>query len=201
VAQSTEASPAIEHVDLKDSGLAALLAWLVPGAGHFYQGRHAKGALFLVCILGLFIWGLILGDGRCVYFQVEPANMRRWSYLFQAGAGLPALPALVGTYRANDGKTTLPFFSEPYYMPPRPVDGQDRPQEYKDWDDARGVSRSQYDVWSRDLNRNFELGTVFAMIAGLLNILAVYDAWQGPAFGAASAGGSRRDEKKPVATS
>jgi hypothetical protein len=28
----------------------------------------------------------------------------------------------------------------------------------------------------------FELGTAYTMIAGLLNILAVYDAWGGPVF-------------------
>ena len=39
-----------ERIDLRNRPLAALLAWLVPGAGHFYQGRHAKGVLFLVCI-------------------------------------------------------------------------------------------------------------------------------------------------------
>jgi hypothetical protein len=30
------------------------------------------------------------------------------------------------------------------------------------------------------LHRFFELGTVFTMVGGLLNILAMYDAWGGP---------------------
>ena len=34
--------------------------------------------------------------------------------------------------------------------------------------------------WNKRLNRYFELGTVYTMIAGLLNILAVYDAFAGP---------------------
>jgi uncharacterized protein DUF6677 len=34
--------------------------------------------------------------------------------------------------------------------------------------------------WYKTLNRYFELGTVYTMIAGLLNILAIYDAWGGP---------------------
>ncbi len=34
----------------------------------------------------------------------------------------------------------------------------------------------------RQLHRYFELGTVYTMIAGLLNILAIYDAWGGPVF-------------------
>ena len=34
--------------------------------------------------------------------------------------------------------------------------------------------------WNKKLNRYFELGTVYTMIAGLLNILAIYDAFAGP---------------------
>jgi hypothetical protein len=30
------------------------------------------------------------------------------------------------------------------------------------------------------LNRRFDLGTVYTVIAGLLNILAIYDAFAGP---------------------
>jgi hypothetical protein len=197
VAQNTD-PVLIEKVDLKDSTLAALLAWLVPGAGHFYQGRHAKGALFLVCILGTFIYGMVLGHGRCVYFQWEPSNMRRFSYVCQMGAGLPALPALVGTWRANDGAASLPFLTETYYMPPRLVDGE-TPLPYEQWTKPP-VVRSEYDVWSSKWSRGFELGTVFTMIAGLLNILAVYDAWKGPAFDGTSLGAARRDEKEPALT-
>ena len=42
-----EAEPSVE---LKDPMIAALLAWLIPGMGHFYQGRFAKAILFFVCI-------------------------------------------------------------------------------------------------------------------------------------------------------
>jgi hypothetical protein len=55
------------EIDLKDPVLAALLAWLIPGLGHWYQGRRHKAVLFFVCILGTFIYGLYLGEGRVVY--------------------------------------------------------------------------------------------------------------------------------------
>jgi hypothetical protein len=32
------------------------------------------------------------------------------------------------------------------------------------------------------MGRNFELGTLYTMIAGLLNVLAIFDAYGGPAF-------------------
>ena len=46
------------EVDLKDPVVAALLAWFLPGAGHLYQGRHAKGILYMACILTTFFFGL-----------------------------------------------------------------------------------------------------------------------------------------------
>ena len=45
-------------IDLRNRWLAALLAWCVPGLGHFYQGRTHKGGLFLGAILGMFLAGL-----------------------------------------------------------------------------------------------------------------------------------------------
>ena len=95
-------------IDLKDPALAAILAWLVPGLGHWYQGRRAKAVLFFVCIMGLFGYGLWLGGsdqpcidgrgkigyGRAVYFSWQKDD-RRLPYLCQIFVGLPALPALV----------------------------------------------------------------------------------------------------------
>jgi len=39
--------------------------------------------------------------------------------------------------------------------------------------------------WQKDLAHYFELGTVYTMIAGLLNVLAIYDAYGGPLLVAA----------------
>ena len=36
-----------QSVDLRNRKLAALLAWLIPGAGHIYQASHAKGVCSL----------------------------------------------------------------------------------------------------------------------------------------------------------
>ena len=40
-----------------------ILAWLVPGLGHFLLGRRLRGAVFAVLILGSLIFGALL-DGR-----------------------------------------------------------------------------------------------------------------------------------------
>ena len=44
-----------------------------------------------------------------------------------------------------------------------------------------GEHNNQLGLWHYKLGSYFDLGTVFTMIAGLLNILAVWDAWGGPA--------------------
>ena len=92
-----------EVVDLKDPVAAAILGWLVPGLGHLYQRRTAKGVLFMVCILSTFFYGLFLSEGRAVYASWTDWD-RRLPYLCQVGVGLPALPALLQTYLVRSGK-------------------------------------------------------------------------------------------------
>ena len=145
-----------EVVELKDPIVAAMLAWLIPGLGHIYQGRTAKGLLFMICILGTFFYGLLISDGRAVYASWQEDD-KRLPYLCQLGAGLPALPALVQGFLVRNGKP--PLFGGVMAPPATPA---------------------QLSEWYKTLNRYFELGTVYTMIAGLLNVLAIYDAWGGP---------------------
>src|SRR5262249_47407283 len=53
------------------SPLAGFLSYLVPGLGQIYQGRVAKGLLFLVCIYTLFFYGMWLGSGKVTDVTVE----------------------------------------------------------------------------------------------------------------------------------
>ena len=55
------------------SVLAGVLSYLIPGLGQIYQGRVAKGLLFMICLLGMFIGGQALGDWHGVYI---PTNAR-----------------------------------------------------------------------------------------------------------------------------
>lgn len=156
-----------EGIPLRDPFLAAALAWLIPGAGHWYQGRRSKAWLFFVCILGTFFYGLYLGEGRVVYASMR-AEDRHFPYLCQVAVGVPALPALVQAYRVNHGKEPIPFPVWDRFMVP-PGLGK------------HGDGPSELDDLQKRLNRFFELGTVYTMVAGLLNVLAIYDAWGGPA--------------------
>jgi hypothetical protein len=166
------ASEAALEVDLKDPLVAGFLAWLVPGAGHVYQGRIAKGILFFVCILGTFFSGLYLGDGRVVYASMR-SNDRRLPFLCQIGVGLPALPALVQAHRVRQGRQPLwGGFMAPPSLSGHVISPDTSGNEVRHADELA--------KWHYDLHSFFELGTVYTMIAGLLNVLAMYDAWGGP---------------------
>ncbi|MGI8785413.1 MAG: DUF6677 family protein [Acidobacteriota bacterium] len=43
--------------------LACVLAWVVPGAGHFFLRRWVRGTVFFVSVVSLFLIGLAL-DGK-----------------------------------------------------------------------------------------------------------------------------------------
>ncbi|MBN2024151.1 MAG: hypothetical protein JW809_15315 [Pirellulales bacterium] len=162
-------------VNLKDPILAAILAWLVPGLGHLYQGRLAKAVLYFVCIMGTFVYGLYLGSseelgwGRVVYASWRP-NDRRLYYLCQIGAGVPAMPAIVQAIRVHRGNDPLGHFMAPPRLP----------------GESHGDSVLLDDIL-RQMPRRFELGTIYTAIAGLLNLLAVLDAGFGPLFPATAA--------------
>jgi hypothetical protein len=198
--EQTDPPPIDQSIDLKNPALAALLAWLIPGLGHWYQGRRAKSVLFFVCIMGLFVYGVYLGSdtkkyaaadiypyytdqkgnvikeldrpirlgyGRAVYAYWNSDSVR-WHYLCQIGVGLPALPALIQSRLMNDHRKVL---WGGFMAPPRPVDMSpsdpnfDQPTEHE---------------LNRLLHRRFELAGFFTMVAGLLNILVIYDAFAGP---------------------
>ncbi len=166
-----------ERIDLKDRELAAFLAWLVPGLGHLYQGRRAKAALFFVCIMGLFVYGLYLsgnstvGWGRAVYF----AGRDNWYFAGQLGVGVPVMPALIQATRAANNK---PVWWNGFMAPPRPSESEDSARPAM----GANVKQPTRSALIRQLTPYFELGVVYTMIAGLLNVLAMYDAWGGPVF-------------------
>ena len=148
------------EIDLKDPRLAAFLAWLVPGLGHLYQGRTGKGVLFFVCIVGTFVYGMYIGQGRVVYASTADVFSRefleRWQYICQVGVGLPALPALVQRERIQDGKAPLiadNFMRPPYKFPPQ---GSQRLHLARRCQTTRSIIRTSWPsgttIWATCLN-------------------------------------------------
>jgi hypothetical protein len=170
---------------------AAVLSYLVPGLGQIIQGRVGKGFLFMVCLLGLFLVGLMMGGGQNVYIpdptRLPPVPVRfgpvsfelggtakalahRLHYVGQFWIGIAAWPAI---WQYNN----MPVPSRetnPYWH-----DFQRGPRDLTD-EDAVNAAITNSD-------KTPDLGWVYTVIAGVLNILVIYDALVGPAFGPAAA--------------
>lgn len=160
------------EIDLKEPWLAALLAWLIPGAGHLYQGRMGKGLLFFICILGTFLFGLWLGEGKVVYASTPGEEPWRWQYYCQLGVGLPAMPALIERSRFESGKP--PLFGG-WMRPP-----ENTPKPWVDDSKNESMQPNELAKWTVAMHPRYELGTVYTVIAGLLNLLVICDAYAGP---------------------
>lgn len=109
-----------------DPVTTAVLAWAVPGAGHFALGKWRKGLLFFVSIVGTFVAGWLISGRADVYFQSG-----RLHVLLQMGAGVITFVLGIGRPPAEPKLTVM---------------------------------------------RLFEIGTLYTMVAGLLNVLVVMDA-------------------------
>lgn len=179
-------------IDLRSRPLAAFLAWLVPGLGHAYQGRYTKAATFAVCILSAWIVGFALGGQHVVYSSWQPGD-KRWHYALQVGAGGVALPALIQGRRMNE-------YTDP-------VSGRTRGDYRPLWSGFmapphRPVSEAQADevaAWYAIKGAGYEMGTWYTVIAGMLNILIIYDAYGGPL--STSFSGRKREDDSPPADS
>ena len=160
------------EIELKQPWIAALLAWLLPGMGHLYQGRTGKGLLFFFCVFGTFLFGLAIGQRKVVYASSPGDEPWRWQYYCQLGVGLPALPALVQRGRAD--------------APPHPLLGDfmkppsKAPQTWIDDSGNETTQPNELAKWTVEMHPRYEIGTVYTVIAGLLNILVICDAYAGP---------------------
>ena len=191
-AMTTPPRPAAAPLTLDP--LAAVLSYLIPGLGQVVQGRIGKGVLFFVCLYGLFFYGMWLGQMKNVWLPhvagmpdaslpiigklegVPKALYYRPQFLGQFWIGAAAWPALL-QYAATDPP------ANPDDPPaPAPLVGHymQAPPEVE-------LNRLQ-----RDGDKRWDLGWVFTVIAGVLNILVIYDALAGPVV--------RDDEVTPRST-
>lgn len=175
--------------------LAAFLSYLIPGLGQVTQGRVGKGLLFFVCLYGLFFYGMTLGSMKNVWLADASALPRvsvrmlgdlqgtpkaiyyRFQFLGQFGIGVAAWPAVL-QYMLTETP------EEPGATPaPTPVLGH-----Y-----MQAPTETEINTLLRDGNKFWDLGWVYTVIAGALNVLVIYDALAGPLI--------REDDEPDAATS
>jgi len=152
------------------STTAAILSFLIPGLGQIYQGRYGKGLLFMVCLLGMFFLGQAMGQWQNVYLPREdgarqlslPGSvMQRWHFMGQFWIGVSSFPALWQYWRT------------PAQLPP----GENPPF----WDNyQKAPDEAKLNEFLVSSDKSPDLGWVYTVIAGMLNILVIYDAYAGP---------------------
>ena len=125
-------NPSEKKFTATESLIAALLAWLIPGAGYLYLGLRKRALLLFVCIEATFIFGLYIGTVRII----DPKYSLLW-FLAQVFAGLNTIVAHLWAAR-------LPG---PYADPAIRL--------IRDW--------------------SYSMGVLYTGVAGLLNLLAVFD--------------------------
>lgn len=162
-----------QPISLKNPVIAGLFAWFFPGLGHWYQGRYPKAILFFCCIFPLFIFGCYCGSSRefgiarNVYYSWRPGDMpgdMRLFFIPQACLGIAAVPAMMQAMTVGDG---------------RPVFGRFMVAPLRDPSDSTGIAPT-LDEMMEKYGNGFEIGTIFTVIAGLMNLLVIFDAVAGP---------------------
>jgi hypothetical protein len=174
------------------SPLAAFLSYLVPGLGQIYQGRIGKGVLFLVCLYGLFFYGQALGNWENVYLPDTSKVAPPIEWLDSFGLG----------------RIGADIYNRIYFVGQFWIGAAAWPAlwQYAHYDETqqanpplRGIQRApseeEVNRLQRDGDKTWDLGWVYTVIAGVLNILVIYDAFAGAALAEVEA---RSSEEAPA---
>jgi hypothetical protein len=124
-----------------------VLAWIIPGLGHFLLRRYGRAIIFLVLITFLFFWGLDLGAKIYQYEPQQPLTF--FALIAQVGMGLPYFIArFIASYAMMHPTSVFHAFAENFQFGNGNIE-----------------------------NVTFEYGNTFTIVAGLLNFLVVLDAY------------------------
>jgi len=150
--------PAPEQFD----PVAAVFGVIFPGAGQVYLGQKWRGVFAAVGVLGLFLGGMLIGGISVIDRRDNPV----W-FIGQAMVG----PIAFG----------VDYVHQHRFKVVDPATGRRRaayPDETRDPVSGRAMPAGpgQGPPYMRPLGRVAELGTLFATIAGMMNLIVIFDA-------------------------
>jgi len=144
---------------------AVLLGWLVPGLGHLLIGERARGIIFIVTIHGLFAAGMLLGGIKAI----NPPDQALWSYT----QFLSGWPMIVANRVERAESARLAKVEGAYRDDVRPAVGDPLKTEERR---ELGVKAQQAEPGLVYMPKVQDIGAVYCGIAGMLNLLVVFDA-------------------------
>jgi hypothetical protein len=83
----------VSEPTFRDPGKALLLAWLLPGAGHWYARQRGRAVLYGATIVATFLAGLWMGGLATV-----SVTGHKWAFLLQLFDGPLAVAAAIGSH-------------------------------------------------------------------------------------------------------
>src|SRR5262249_41448426 len=163
------------------------------------QGRFAKGLLFLFSLHALFFYGMWLGSWQNVY--LKPVGGNRDEPIRNLFSDLYARPHFLGQFWI--GMAAWPAVYQYYHFDPKldqRQDGAAKPVPAPLWGFQRAPSDEERNRLERESGRGiWDLAWVYTVIAGVLNLLVIYDAIAGPAYRDVPDEDDDKKEKGPAA--
>lgn len=136
--------------------LAGLLAWIIPGAGHVYIGRTVRGIIIFVTVAATFWTGIAIGGVMTVDKENE-----RWWFIGEMCTGVHGL---VSWQRQTRQLNRLD-------IPPPAAPGSAKALQRQIEIDAQLAPDGLASVYPQDV-----VAHAYAGIAGLLNLMCIFDA-------------------------
>lgn len=140
--------------------IALVLAWLIPGAGHYYVGQKIRGIILMVTIAALFWAGVAMGGVMTVDSHYES-----WWFAAQSITGIHGL---IGWYRQEQVykslSSDLESRTENANRPGRP---------------GREQMTMDHQLQQRGLVLATPTGSIvraYTGVAGMLNLMCIFDA-------------------------
>ena len=183
------AAPALKNPPVSRDWTAGALSYLVPGMGQISQGRVAKGVFFLISIYTLFFYGMYLGSWKNVYLPDTADKTNPWG-LQRTLANIYNRPQFAGQFWV--GVAAWPAVWQYNFFKNNPNNDGPLIRKFQRQPEVEDLNNLE-----RDGDKTRDLGWVFTVIAGVLNIIVIYDAVAGPAY-RASAQPSKETDAKPA---
>ena len=160
--------------------LALILAWLIPGAGHVYIGRVRRGVIIFITITATFWAGVAMGGVMTVDKRTE-----RWWFVANISTGLHGLVSWYRSEQVYDQANRAidsGQYAGAFRKDRREVADQPGQSDQRQIAAMTGELRGQYidKILSDDGYRlaapTETVARAYAGVAGLLNLLCVFDA-------------------------
>jgi TM2 domain-containing membrane protein YozV len=192
------------------SVLAGFLSYLVPGLGQILQGRIGKGLLFFVCVYGLFWYGMLLSTGTATAKGLDAYKVSGNVYLpdvsadeskdttDEEGRSTSQRKPTWDVRRLASNLYNRPQFAGQFWVGIAAWPAVYQYLFYGNVPDPRqepkprtspliGNFQRTPPEWAliqliQEQDKTWDLAWIFTVVAGVLNVLVIYDAAAGPLF-------------------